>query len=386
MLGKTFTGSEGDNSYILFCCFFTVISMTIIMSDFIRRRVSFSSMELLFLLSPIAFITLFYMESPSSLQATKMFQQYIIWVIPAIAIGIYLEKERNIEKMIKPMFFFCLLMLIGLVRTWIFGLTKALLENETSGESYQAASYTSALCYSVFLYICLYKSYIPFRISKYWLLLIPLMLLCIIIIFLTGGRGGMVMALSATSILIYYYERKNKISIKTKIIITLSLVFGIICLLYIINTNPILSETSQRVFSYITEDGIDMSKTSHRDEAYLKAWKNISLSPMFGHGIFKYFDVNGNYPHNIILEILLQGGLIFLSLFLGTGLLYFRKLYRMLKISNKNVFFLIFFFTPLVSLLFSGTYIGSGLFWFCLAYVANYKLNKRKMTPITETA
>lgn len=284
------------------------------------------------------------------------------------------------------MFFFCLLMLIGLVRTWIFGLTKALLENETSGESYQAASYTSALCYSVFLYICLYKSYIPFRISKYWLLLIPLMLLCIIIIFLTGGRGGMVMALSATSILIYYYERKNKISIKTKIIITLSLVFGIICLLYIINTNPILSETSQRVFSYITEDGIDMSKTSHRDEAYLKAWKNISLSPMFGHGIFKYFDVNGNYPHNIILEILLQGGLIFLSLFLGTGLLYFRKLYRMLKISNKNVFFLIFFFTPLVSLLFSGTYIGSGLFWFCLAYVANYKLNKRKMTPITETA
>lgn len=377
ILGKLYTGSEGDNRYIIFCLFFTVASIIIILYDFIHKSIKLSSLELLFLFSPIIFILLFYIESPQSLQAFKMFQQYIIWGVPAIVIGIYLEKSKQLHLMTEPMIFFCLLMLIGLVRTWIFGLAKALIENETAGESYQAASYTSALCYSVFLYVCLFRNLVPQIISRYRLLWMTLMLLCVIIIFLTGGRGGMVMVLIATAVFVYYYQKNNNISFKSKVIIATCIVLGIISIIVIIHSNPILNETSQRVFSYISEDGIDMSKTSHRDEAYLKAWKNISLSPVYGHGIFKYFDINGNYPHNIFLEILLQGGWIFLFLFVVFFFLYFRKLSIILKTSEENTFFLIFLLSPLVSLIFSGSYISTGLFWFCLSYVSNYRLTLR---------
>ncbi len=372
VFGKEFSGSDGDNSYILFCSFFAFISLLIIYWDFLQNEIKFTRIELLLLFSPIIIIALFFFERPIIEQARKMFMQYLIWGIPALSIGIYIGKKNSLEKIIIPLLVCAIFLLFGLCRTWLFNLSGIIRES-TSGESYQVASYSAAICFSIFIYAFLFKKFIPILITKYRILLLPLMFICLIIIFLTGGRGGMVLTIVSTLVFLFLYQKKNKISLQTKTITALCIGLGILILIIYIQHNPILSETSHRVFSYISEDGIDMSQTSHRDEAYNRALLHISQAPLLGYGFFKYFDINNNYPHNFFLELLLQGGISYIIVFIIISILYFRKLRLMLQTADKNIILLIVLLYSLVRLMFSGSYISTGTFWFSLTYVATYK-------------
>lgn len=375
VLGREFSGSEGDSSYIFFCMFFTSLSIFIIIHDFIREQIKFTKIELLLLSSPFFIIYLFILEQPIEEQATNMFMQYLLWCVPAITIGIYIGKKNSIKDLVIPLTVCAILLILGLSKAWLGNLGGFLVRRSTSGESYQAASYSAAISFSILLFLFLFKKLIPPIVAKYRLFFLPLMFLCLIIIFLTGGRGGMVLVIVTTFVFLILYQKKNNIAFKTKVKIILSLLISIFILITYIHSNPILNETSQRVFSYISTEGVDMSQTSHRDEAYSKALKNINHSPVVGYGFFKYFDTNKNYPHNIILEFLLQGGVIYLFLILLFSILYFRKLNIMIHHSLQNSIILIFLLYTLVKVMFSGSYISTGTFWFSISYVISYHLN-----------
>src|SRR5690606_30091320 len=79
---------------------------------------------------------------------------------------------------------------------------------------------------------------------------------------------------------------------------------------------PEFEKSFSRVFSYISSEGIEWDSTSGRNDLYEKAIEYISKSPIIGYGVFGMFSEFGFYPHNLILEVLLQGGLVYLILIL----------------------------------------------------------------------
>ncbi|MBD5357295.1 MAG: O-antigen ligase family protein [Bacteroides sp.] len=374
LTGRKFAGSEGDSSYILFCAMLAVLSIGIIYYEFIRFSVKLSPKHILILLLlPLTILCIYILEQTPNIRAKQMILQFMIWGIPSITIGVYLSINHTINQFKFPLIIYAVLIIIGLVKSWFFSFTESLLRESDSGETYQAAAYSSAICYGIFLYFFIFKESLPKSLIRYKIVCIPLMILCIGIILLTGGRGGMVLTIIYTFTFLYIYQKKFHISLTTKLKVAIGIIISIMIIVQYVNNDPVLSQSSQRVFSYISDGGIDMSKTSHRDEAYSKAITNWNLSPYFGYGIFKYYEVNHNYPHNFFLEILLQGGVILFAFYLVLLGLYLYKFAKIMHYVNNTIFLIIFLY-PFINLMFSGTYIGSADFWFCVAYVVCYRL------------
>jgi len=90
--------------------------------------------------------------------------------------------------------------------------------------------------------------------------------------------------------------------------------------------------------SFVMEDGAADSSTSERIFLYETAWDNWKEAPVIGKGIGSYPELIGRYgefvyPHNIILEIGVETGLVGLSLFFviilfGTFRFGLRGMYR----------------------------------------------------------
>lgn len=207
------------------------------------------------------------------------------------------------------------------------------------------------------------------------------LLICLAIcVAVSGGRGGMVLML-LYFIVVPLLLKKNFIRI-----FIIYLFVGIVAFLII---NYLMSGNSElatyldyglnRAFEYLSSDGVDMSKTSNRDDAYSFALNLIQESPLFGYGFFRTIGEFG-YPHNFFLEILLDGGVVLLLITMGILIAIFKKIILMIKLKCNMIIIILSLYT-FISLLFGGSYLLRGLFWFCVSYLlsSNVKQIKNKV-------
>lgn len=115
--------------------------------------------------------------------------------------------------------------------------------------------------------------------------------------------------------------------------------------------------------------GINWEGTSGRDVVYLNTIHLIEQRPVLGYGLYGMWDVINYYPHNLFLEVLLQGGIVYLIIFSWMLLLFVRKLFRMVKTDRRYRILGILFLYPFVMLMFSGTYLNTSQFWFAVVFV-----------------
>lgn len=127
-----------------------------------------------------------------------------------------------------------------------------------------------------------------------------------------------------------------------------------------------------RAFSYISSSGIDMAQTSNRDIVFELAQKNIEANLYTGYGIFHTIGAFG-YPHNIFLEILEGGGIFYFAFWIIILIISIKRAYFIIKIERNLLFLVPLFIYPSVNLLFSGSYLMTGMFWFVLVFVLIYK-------------
>lgn len=74
-----------------------------------------------------------------------------------------------------------------------------------------------------------------------------------------------------------------------------------------------------------------------RDSIYENTFRLFMESPVWGQGIGVYADIyNGQYPHNLFLQLLAEGGFVFIIPFSIVLLLCFLYLIKPWSISNKN--------------------------------------------------
>jgi hypothetical protein len=197
-----------------------------------------------------------------------------------------------------------------------------------------------------------------------------------VIILYSGGRGGFVVVFVG---LVVYILTSGKKKRRTNLLLggfLLLLGFGLATMIYDFGSNSFLSDirrNSERVFSYITSEGIDMTQTSSRDYVYSRSLQYIGQHP-FGAGLFSYKNtfqpfVGQSYPHNFLLEWMVQGGIIFCLLCSFALFFLLRKYHRLRQQGLLSPLITPFLVYTLTLLMFSASYMEEPLFWFSFSFV-----------------
>ncbi len=300
----------------------------------------------------------------------------IAFCLPASCMGIYYSRTHLYGHLMK--YFDLLIPFMSM--SLVFMLSNLVMVAAEGIKQYsQIISNLAAMCYLFDIFILAFGhkyERFHFATTKWYryfcFLLIPLY---VFVIFFSGGRGGAVIVFVGTLILLIITKQSLKKIMGLTIVISL-------CVYFIISQLDdsliaMLEVNADRLFSYISSEGLDMSQTSNRDSVFETAMVFISDSPLWGYGLFGYYDVLGYYPHNLFLEILLQGGAIFLVFSLWALWIMFIKLCKMQKNNNSLYLLLPFIIYPFVQLLFTGSYMETPFFWFSVMFVVNYDVSSK---------
>lgn len=381
ILGLNYEEETGNFSYYLTNFVFIALSLIFIFGErFYKKVAPIRRINLLFYLLPIITCIIYLIESPIAENAYRYFSIYLSFSFPAIYIGTYVAANNSFRFMAKWFELTSIILTLGLIVSFPKIVFSRVI---TVGGAldYQTISYMAAFAYSFSLYSILFGDKYPrfkFLQSKIFSFITYFFVFFqIICVFITGGRGGFVVLL-LTSLILLFLKLKRNIKIGRVILVIITIVLSLKLLSNILPQEVInlMQSGNERVFSYITYKGIDISETSGRDIYYSKAINLIKERPLLGYGIFKYVDTTVDYPHNIFLELLLQGGIFYFSFWIILLGRFYVKFKRILKLDNINFLLIPITIYPFTELLFSGSYLMSTFFWFVIAYVFNFNIKK----------
>jgi O-antigen ligase len=289
---------------------------------------------------------------------------FIYFVLPSLLI----RKQDDLKTVTSALFFIGLVYLVGSVFQY-----NGFIENRkliTFGDRFVLLSLNPIflardISYSliaVLFLIYFYSNDIITHLGKIIFLLIIAFSLSFFMA-LTGSRGPIVALFTSCIIaaFIYFSSKKNG-----KTLITM---FVIILLITIMLGYTLLPETISNRLAF---EGVQGKRTSvTRMLAIIHGFENFLGAPILGIGFGSYmfespFFEDLTYPHNIIVEILAETGLVGFSLFMLFMLFAIKKLLILNKSLQKRylVFVLILFCSSFINANFSGHIGYNTMFWF----------------------
>ena len=312
------------------------------------------------------------------------FLQMVCFTIPPICVALTMDKHGGVIGIMK---WFDLFLPI-LAFSFVFLIRNIVLIKMTGESAYgQNASYFAAYCFVVVVYLLRYKEYYSaFNIlQNKWYTFFKLLLLpyFFAICIFGGGRGALVLI----SLCVFFnLDLLKRVSIRGLFKIGFFITFVLLIVLFLISKAGDYYDYIISGFDRVTIlfDGgkVDASASSGRDYIWLDAINTWSLSPLYGYGLFSYLDHFYIRPHNIFLELLLQGGLILFFLFLIVLAQSFFKYKKMLRRDKGQVFLTPFILYISSLLMFSGSYWMETFFWFILTYI--YAYNSKRVVVYKE--
>lgn len=191
-----------------------------------------------------------------------------------------------------------------------------------------------------------------------------------VISFAYGARGAL-LSVAIFVILFWLLRSKNK-----KVMHRRLLFAGIMCLLVFVffpliiesmfsflDSRGISARSVERLYNAVTSDS---SMSEGRSLLTKQALSGIINSPIWGHGIGSFDNFSGVYPHNIILQLLYEGGLLLL---VPVFILLVRGFRTMLDInfsSDYRLFLLMLFCSGIIELFLSSHLWMSLFLWLFL--------------------
>ena len=273
-----------------------------------------------------------------------LFLVFYIWMIMTLTFSSSVEYLfnkiflflTNILAFVFPLFFFSKIEIKSLLNKFVLVSTPLsiwfiffILPNMYLNEIYNSvsATYLIVSLYSGMTILMLLLLKVKLFKNSYINLLF--IILNIVVLILSGGRGGLVLAFLVLTIFVFF---KLKLKLKQlKLILTsisLIILSGFIIVNFISQTKySELFERSIMRLELLTEfNGFNSGGNSVevRTEMISFSYEKIFHSPtslLFGYGIgsfsYEYTGIDGRgYPHNLVLEILFELGLIGLLIFL----------------------------------------------------------------------
>lgn len=373
VFGLTYQGSSESSVYTLYLIASSVLTYFLFFWELIERGTFKPILVTLFTI-PIIFL-FFVLLAPSHSFVQSQSNLFFVLVLPASFVGYIAARTNKLDLINKGFIFAASIVFLGVLRTLpkLVGSSVIELMDVFGGGQYQAFSYFCA-----FSFLTILRHFFNQHNLKFWRYLMYIFVLLVLFsgVILSGGRGGLMVVLAG---LVVFIIRKKGFIIFMKYLFFISILLFVISF-FLIKSDFFFSDrliaSYDRLFSFISIDGIDMEGTSGRNDFYDIAIFNISKSLYFGYGIFGLVESLGEYyPHNLFLEILLQGGLIYLLIFNTILICFLKKLYSLVKLKKDQDIILIPTIYSFVMLMFSSSYLQEPFFWFSLTYVFSYKNN-----------
>lgn len=360
--GSNFSNEISTDSYITVTLIVDALAIGFVLLN-LRRR---NRLKYIPLIVPLLLVLLYFFEDGVT---TWMFNSFIAFSLPCCYIGTSMGVEKSINKLSKwlelVMLFVTLAVIVAMPYV-IFARTRDF--------EYQTYSYYCGFAYSMNLFYLLngkdFDRFKFFQNKFYGVISVILLVIQAGCCLMAGGRGGFVLVIVATVAFLLMSKR-----VKLGQLIVLAALFIAVVSILPSEFTDSISIGSERTFSFLNGGKIDLEAASDRDEVYNKAINLISERPLLGYGIFGYALYNKATPHNIFLEVMLQGGIVY-SLFFWIFMAYIIiKMRKIIKRDRSNRLLLAIGIWPAVELLFSSSYMMFGLFWFLVAYIFVYDPN-----------
>lgn len=382
ILGYQYYGIDDSKVYIIYCIIVAILNLSLCLGALLLKNLKITLKELLVFSFPFIILSIYLLtgmlNNGFNTLATSFFCYFLLWSVPAIYVAIYVNKSNIFNSIVKWFEIIMLVFSLSIITSSFIPFLQGANFSLMGGATYQSASYIAAFAFGLNLYfLCFGENHERFNFTSrkiYKYICIFLLFLQLSGIFLSGGRGGIILATAYTIYISFsILKSRNLNKINTYFLSFIVFIIFIMIVLPILLQNDIFRSGFDRVFEFISSDGkINWDGTSNRDDAYLKAIELISENPIFGYGLYGFWEVSG-YPHNIILEILLNGGITYLIFSTIIFTVFLNKLFKMIKFDRQNRLLLIIFLYPITMLLFSGTYMTNTIFWFVITVVFTYK-------------
>lgn len=382
IFGYKYGGIENSIIYAVYVLLIMFFSLFLCIYTFIKRKYRFNYKEIFILFLPtiltfeMGIRVLIYGEIRTSMHYLIYFY---IWCVPAIFAAVYVKKTDTLKIMIKWFevveWILTIAVVFSFLIPFLLGTSYSIYRIETN-INYQTAAYMSSFAYGLNLYFLFYgkeKKRFQYTFTKvYFVISLGLLLIQLLCVFISGGRGGAVLAIIYTLFFFFITISDKDSTRRFKGTVFVLSIFAItICILPIMLQNSNFYSAFSRSFSFIGDNGINWSGTSNRDFVYQLAIQRAFKHPLFGYGIFYALGKFG-YPHNIFLEWLLEGGVVLLTIETMILLIVLKKGW-MIALKCNGTIILVLLLYPLTELMFSGTYMETGIFWFVVCYIIIYK-------------
>lgn len=308
-----------------------------------------------------------------------VFIQMVCFSVPAACVALNMKGKDELAEIMKIMD----LLLPILSFSFLFMIKNIYLSRlEGIGSYDQNASYFIAYCFLIDIFLLSNNnSYPKFKfLDKKWYTALKIALLpyFFVMAFFGGGRGAFITII--VGLFVVFVRNMKRISIA----LIFKVIFGLLLLLFCVffvfheltaDYLDLFTENFGRITSLVDNGSIDTSASSGRDIIWKNATKLISEKPLLGYGIFSYLKFSP-WPHNIFLEVLLQGGMFLLFILLVILLLAFTKYHRMVRFDSSQILLAPFMIWVFTELQFSGSYTFEPFFWFTLSYIYNFNFKR----------
>lgn len=373
--GRIYGGASSDNSYISFMMIVDIIPLYLFVKFFFSGNSQKNVWPII--LTLVALVVTYGIGVGTN---DINFKCLLAFSFPAALIGILIAKSQTgpyFAKLLEPVMLF--LTVVGVVSMRYILSVSVIREVREEGIGTTSLSYYCGFAFALNLYFIFFGDEMKERFnyaktSLYKYFSIGLLVVQFVIGLSSGGRGGFLLLLFSGAFLVFLRLKRHSARSTSGFFTFILLLFTILIAVQFMPKSFVdsMSRGSERTFSYISGGKFDATETSNRDEVYDDAINAIMDSPLYGHGILmKGTPFYGDRPHNIFLEILIQGGVFYLMLFLLLSIFLVKKMRRLIK-RGHGLYMIPVALYPSVMLMFSASYIGTDLFWFVISYILCY--------------
>lgn len=371
IVGYSFGGSDDSPIFKIVVALFAILAIFIFAISLLKKEIPFNKTFWIFcIFLPLLTISIYYLETGifnfgGRLKSTVLFLS--AFCFPAIIEAIYIA-QKGIATFAKWIDIVVVIVTIAMLSSSIQSLVG---KASIGGASYQIMSYYSAFAFCANLCMILwgnkYERFTMFNSKSWEIVSYSLLFVQLVGCLISGGRGGFVVLAFCSLFMLLKARKIGKMA-------SLS-IFAILFLFSVslfFPENPVydkLEKSTQRTFNYLQSDDSEntINKTG-RENLYGPALEYAQDHNFLGAGLFRANNDFGFYPHNIILEILIQGGALYLLLWMIVWIAFAKKLLYLIKVDSANVIIPLVFYAFL-SLMFSGSYLETHNYWFVITYV-----------------
>ncbi|MDO4502177.1 MAG: hypothetical protein Q4D06_03240 [Coriobacteriia bacterium] len=360
------TQTDNGSVYIVYILLTSCLCAVCLIHELVIQAVRLSRGTWILLLVSLAILLDLLIER-QSFGSYDFLLFYIGLALPGLAAGLLASNPfvfRLVKSLVDP---FVLLVTVAVVlfevNIYASGWWRSL---QLGSFGYQTAAYSAAVAFGLNAWSILRCGHEDrfriFNLTCFRTIRLALLPILAGATLLSGGRGGAVLVLMYCVIVISWVGTGKKHGIAYSILVALLVVLAGGIAFNLVDVSQFA--------------GLDriLNRGDNRSSVIEGALSLFSESPVFGYGFGGYGQLLFEpYPHNIVLDILLCGGIVgLLCSLLYSGWFVFKiKKIGASSVSSYSLLLVIAVYA-LTFLMFSGTFLSSAVFWFCLSFVTSY--------------